>query len=357
MKNIGFVTDTHLGARASSDIMREYFKWFWCDFFFPKMKENNVSDILHGGDFFDNRININAKDIDFLINVFIPTVNKYKINFHIILGNHDIHYKNTNDVSIADIFKNCNYIKIYNEPKKVKLNNLNVLLVPWINKENYDKSLNIINSINNGTAGVDICLGHFEIEGFKMYRTSISSSGLNPKLFDKIPWVFSGHYHHASKIGNIRYLGSPFHLNWQDYPDERGIYVLKDNKLEFIKNPTTLFNEIEYNNQDFTDNEIKSLEGQFIKIIVNNRDDNSKYLNFLKKIKKIKTHSLEVIDKTLIKINNIKKNNVSIDNHDNLSIINKYYDNNINDELIRNKIKKVAQRVYNESLNSLIRGE
>ena len=96
-----------------------------------------------------------------------------------------------------------------------------------------------------------ICMGHFEIEGFQMYRGAPSHDGLEPKMFDKFDMVFSGHYHHKSSRKNIHYLGNPYELTWQDYDDPRGCHIfdLKTHELEFIQNPNRMFIKIVYDDK------------------------------------------------------------------------------------------------------------
>lgn len=351
MDKICFVTDTHLGARGASNVFRDYFKWFWKDHFFPTVKKQGVKAIFHGGDFFDNRNNINAKDVDFLINFFIPLVNEYEIPFHMILGNHDIHYKNRNDLTIASLFENNEYIKTYDRPIDISISNLpDILLIPWINKENYDECIHKIE-----TSDADICLGHFCLDGFKMYRTSVSTSGLSPKIFKNFPLVLSGHYHHASKVGNIQYLGSPYHMNWQDYPDERGIYIYEDGDMEFIETPATLFNEFEYepekeyNFDDFSD--------QFIKVIVNEKPDKLKYNEFANNLKQSKAFRVDIIDKTILSAKSKKVSTKKTESQSTLDIMFDYFDDSIENKSVVKKLKPLSEKIYKKALDEMIIGD
>ena len=72
------------------------------------------------------------------------------ITVHTIVGNHTAYYKNTNDINAIDLLlKEYDNIKIYSETKPITLGNLSVLLVPWINQENKDMTLSMINKTSS----------------------------------------------------------------------------------------------------------------------------------------------------------------------------------------------------------------
>jgi hypothetical protein len=45
----------------------------------------------------------------------------------------------------------------------------------------------------------NICMGHFEIQGFTMQGGPVCTDGLDRSLFNEFDVVFSGHYHHRSE--------------------------------------------------------------------------------------------------------------------------------------------------------------
>lgn len=341
---IGYITDTHLGARGGSNVFREYFKQFYSDILFPRLKEEKVTDLLHGGDFFDNRDAITANDVDFVRNFFLPLLEKNKITMHLNLGNHDIHYKNVNEVSISSIFSDHPNVKIYSEATELDFDGYKILFVPWINSSNYDDTLKTIKASKART-----CLGHFEIEGFKMYRDSIVSDGLGQKVFKHFERVLSGHYHHSSTVGNITYLGSPYHLNWQDYPDQRGFYIFdtKSDKLEFVENDYSLFVELEYSE----DLDPADYEHMFVKLFVFDKPSASNYKRFIDKFKKVRTHKLDIIDKTLetskVKQGKVKTNTDSLKT---INVINAYAKEKIEDKDVVKEYVGYMEDVYSRVL-------
>jgi len=65
-------------------------------------------------------------------------------------------------------------------------------MVPWICAENFQESIDVMKN-----TPATLCMGHFEIAGFAMYRGMESHEGLSKETFDKFDMVFSGHYHHS----------------------------------------------------------------------------------------------------------------------------------------------------------------
>ena len=58
---IALLTDTHFGARNDSPAFSKYFFKFYDEVFFPYLKENNITTLIHLGDIVDRRKFINFK--------------------------------------------------------------------------------------------------------------------------------------------------------------------------------------------------------------------------------------------------------------------------------------------------------
>ena len=56
---IALLNDTHFGARNDSPAFLEYFMRFYNEIFFPYLKENNITTLIHLGDVVDRRKFIN----------------------------------------------------------------------------------------------------------------------------------------------------------------------------------------------------------------------------------------------------------------------------------------------------------
>ena len=96
---IAILNDTHAGIRNSSDIFMDYQEKFYRDVFFPYLRENGITQILHLGDYYDNRKTVNFKALGHNRKIFLEKLREYGITMDIIPGNHDVYYKNTNELN------------------------------------------------------------------------------------------------------------------------------------------------------------------------------------------------------------------------------------------------------------------
>lgn len=205
--------DTHLGLYNDSEIWHNVVKNLFneiSDFCI----RNNIKTIIHGGDFFHNRKNINVKTIQSSIEI-IKTLKD--LNLIIIIGNHDTYFKNTINPTSLQIFQKYNNVKIIDKPTKFD----DILLVPWMGDHTSIKA--------------KYCFGHFEINGFHMNSNYVCKKGIKYSQFKEFKQVLSSHFHTPSKKGNIQYLGSPFQQTFQDVNSKRGYYVWDNGDLKFIE--------------------------------------------------------------------------------------------------------------------------
>ena len=102
------------------------------------LKENNITNILHLGDYYEHRKFVNFKALNHNRRVFLEPLRDNGISMDIIPGNHDVFYKNTNELcalkELLGHFKNN--VNIIMKPTVLDYDGLNVAAVPWINNEN-----------------------------------------------------------------------------------------------------------------------------------------------------------------------------------------------------------------------------
>ena len=61
---IAVLNDTHVGVRNSSEIFLNNSREFFENIFFPECEKQEIKQIVHLGDFYDNRKMINVKAIN-----------------------------------------------------------------------------------------------------------------------------------------------------------------------------------------------------------------------------------------------------------------------------------------------------
>ena len=140
---IAVITDTHYGARKGADYIHSYFKKFYDNVFFPYLEKHNIDTIIHMGDMFDSRKSIDYQSLEWSKRVVFEPLKKYKV--YAITGNHDAYYKNTNKVNSPELLlKDYDNIITYSKPTEINVGGLDILLLPWINSENFKESKEFI---------------------------------------------------------------------------------------------------------------------------------------------------------------------------------------------------------------------
>lgn len=294
---IAIVTDTHTGARSESETFNNYFITFFEQVFFPYLEQNNIDTVIHLGDVFDRRKYINFKILDTWNERVFPRLAKY--DTHIILGNHDIYYKNTSAVdSVTQLLKPYNF-KVYKTAEEVKFGNLPILFLPWINPDNTEHTFNLLNNTKT-----EIAMGHLEIKGFEMFAGQMNHDhGLEKNIFKQFDLCLSGHFHHKSDDGSIYYLGSPYPMTWADYGDRRGFHIFdtETRELEFIENPYQIFHKIYYDdtNKSYSDlmaEDLSFIQGMYVKVIVENKTNPYFFEQYIDKLNQNNPSNISVVE-------------------------------------------------------------
>jgi DNA repair exonuclease SbcCD nuclease subunit len=294
---IAILSDTHCGIRNASEIFAENANLFYSDIFFPYLLKNNIKTIVHLGDVFDNRKFIQFKALRNFRKSFLQKLREYGIHMHVIPGNHDCAYKNTNELnSLKELLGHyMGEVTIHMEPSVVDLDGFKLALLPWIAPENYDRSMQFIN-----TCKADWLGGHLELQGFDVLRGVQSHHGLNHSIFSRFEKVISGHFHVGSERDNIHYLGTQLEFFWSDAGDQKGFHVLdtETRELEKIVNPHTLFERIVYDDSkvDYSMFDTAHLDNKFVKVVVINKSDLFTFDRFIDRIQSQKIHDLKIAE-------------------------------------------------------------
>jgi len=344
---IALLNDTHFGVRNDSPAFMYYQNEFFNNQFFPYIKEHNIKTLVHLGDVVDRRKFINHNTADNFKKVFWNKLDELDIDTHIIIGNHDTYYKNTNTINAIRNLNVCKKKIIYENSETVNFDGLDILFIPWICDENEEDS---IYTIENSTA--EIAMGHLEVKGFEMHKGHYSENGLDRKLFKRFEKVISGHYHKKSDDGQIYYLGTQYEMTWSDYNCPKGFHVFDTNtrEMERIENKTIIHKKIIYNDKENNYNlvDISEYDKCFVKIFISNKTDEDMFNNFIEKFyNKINVNELQIIDDP-IDITQTVKDNILDEGEDTLTFLNNYIDQ-IDTEIDRTKLKKFAKELYTEA--------
>lgn len=301
-----FLGDTHFGLKKSSLEFFENQLVFFEKQVFPYMKKHKIKYIWQFGDFFDHRTSTDIRMIKNLRQRIFDYIQKEGIIMYSLIGNHDIYYRESRDVSLIEHFQDLypdNFI-LFRDRETMQINGQDVFVLPWItNKDTLEPS-----ELKNK----DYIFGHLEIRNFTVVKGHVDgTSKLTPEFFEKafsVKGVFSGHYHIKSTDGLIYYLGTPYQLNWSDYDEQKGFYIWDEQQnLEFFPNEySKKFVKLKYNDEaekplevsglfeepvfytfdEFNQN-ISIIKNHDLKFFVNKAEDNKfdEYLYVLKENK------------------------------------------------------------------------
>ena len=338
---IAIITDTHYGARKGSKHLHDYFELFYDNVFFPALEEHNVGAVIHMGDAFDSRKSIDYQSLEWAKRVVFDRLAKYET--HMIIGNHDCYYKNTNDVNSPELLlQTYSNIKTYNSPTEVQIDNFNILFIPWINAENFKDTVNAIEVSNSKYA-----MGHLELNGFRAHRGHVMEDGMDCSLFEKFERTFSGHYHTRSDNGRIFYLGNPYEMFWNDVNDPRGFHILDtdDHTLTQINNPYKLFYNIYYEDTPYQMFDASEYENKIVKVIVRKKTNPKAFEKFIDKLYVSGIQDLKIVENFEIH----ESEDFEIDEDENtLSILNRYIEE-AEMEFDKSIIKNIFQDLYRQA--------
>jgi DNA repair exonuclease SbcCD nuclease subunit len=339
---VAILTDTHYGARKGSKYLHDYFELFYKNVFFPALKEHGVEAVIHMGDAFDSRKSIDYQSLEWAKRVVFEPLRDYDV--HMIIGNHDCYYKNTNNVNSPSLLlQTYPNIRTYSSPQTVKVGGLDIMMVPWICSENYDETLRQIKKTK-----AKIAMGHLELQGFRVNRNLVMEDhGLEANIFSNFTKVFSGHYHTRSDNGTVFYLGNTYEMYWNDVNDPRGFHIFDTETLEHtpINNPYKLFYNIYYDDTPYQLFDITEYENKIVKVIVRKKSKPKDFEKFIDKLYTAGIQDLKIVENFEIQENE----DFEIDEEENtMSILNRYIDE-AEFEFDKNVIKGIFQDLYRQA--------
>ena len=349
---IALLNDTHFGARNDSLIFDDFFHKFYDEIFFPYLKEHNIKTLIHLGDVVDRRKFINFRIAHNFRHKFMQRLWDEKIDTHILIGNHDIYYRNTNKVNaikeLCTTSDGVNEPWIYEEAKVVDFDGTKLLMLPWINPENEADSLEILN-----TAEADIVMGHLDLNGFRMMDTMVQTHGHDKSIVKRFEKVYSGHFHHKSDDGQVFYLGNQYEITWSDYNNQKGFHILdtETREIEFIPNPFTMFIKLHYDDTEINYDkfDVTDYNQKYVKLVVINKKDNQMFDRLLERLyNDISVHELKILED----YSDLSHTNVSDDvvegSEDTMKLVSNYVDQ-LELDLDKDKLKVMIKEVYIEA--------
>ena len=344
---IALITDTHFGARNDNLNFNEYFYKFYDELFFPYLRENNITNVIHLGDVMDRRKYISYRIAKDFRERFLDQFDG--IQFHMLVGNHDTFYKNTNDVNSLQELVDGKYnnIKVYPAATEVDFDECKILFVPWINVNNMTHTIKMLK-----TSSAQICMGHLELSGFEMQKGMVMDHGWDKEEFSRFDTVMSGHYHHKSDDGQVFYLGTPYEIYWNDWDDPKGFHVFdtETRELERIVNPHKIFSKIYYDDStmSYDNHDISQYKDKYVKLVVVNKKDLYQFDKFVDKLLQVDCHDVKIVED----FSDLDASNVSDDivenTQDTMTLLELYIDD-LSVDLSKDRLKNTTRELYIEA--------
>lgn len=267
----------------------------------------------------------------------------------IIPGNHDVFYKNTNELcALKELLGYyTSNVNIVMKPKVMDYDGCKIALVPWINSANYAESIKFIQS-----CGASILGAHLELVGFDMMKGMPNPHGMTTEVFERFEMVLSGHFHTKSSKGNIHYLGGQMEFTWADCQDPKYFHVFDTETRELtpVRNPHTMFEKIVYNDVEIDYNSgytLENLDDKFVKIIVAKKTDPFMFDKFVDKVNQFEIHELKIAE-TFEEFVGENVNDDSISVEDTTQLLDSYVDA-VETDLDKDKIKGLMRNLYVEA--------
>jgi DNA repair exonuclease SbcCD nuclease subunit len=237
IKRAWLISDIHFGVRSSSLEWLDIHDSYFYNFFIPLLKKNyKEGDALFVlGDVFESRQSINILVLNKALEIFRDLSRIMPIVM--IVGNHDIYRKQSNDVNSAIIFNTIDNIEVHTSPIIKNVRNASIFLMPWVE----DKE-NEINVIKDHPADYMFC--HTDFLTMKYNRKVDIELGLDSEHVSKYNKVYSGHIHFSQHLKNIRMIGCPFQLTRGDISNQKYVYNINfetGEETRFANNYSPIF--------------------------------------------------------------------------------------------------------------------
>jgi hypothetical protein len=230
VRKIFMLGDLHLGVRNNSMDWAKIQSDYLINHFFKQVDKAGFDpeqDILmQFGDWNHVRESTNIRIWQTSLDIAKKLSDKFKKGIYIILGNHDVYYKDRTDThSLKGFDLMFPNIKIFEQPEIVTVNgSTKILMLPWVESESG------ITQIIKDNNSADYVFCHADIKGFDLNSFTKLHHGLDPKDLVNFKKIYSGHIHIRQEKKNMLYLGTPYEMDRGDRGNAKGFYTLDVSK-------------------------------------------------------------------------------------------------------------------------------
>lgn len=346
---VAILGDLHFGVRNDSHIFLNYQRKFFENVFFPTLEERGIDTHIQMGDILDKRQTVNFHTFNQVKEMYLDECERRDIKGYMMIGNHDIYYRQTTEVNCWDEVFRERYGHFFHgvtKPETIEIGGKKCDFIPWICDSNEKEIFDFMKKSDS-----DYLFGHLELSGFPMMRGVLSDHGYDKNVFSDYKQVFSGHYHTQSERGNVMFMGTPYELTWADCGDPK-IFLIWDtdtNEIEKVQNPYRLFHKIIYDDSetDYSKFDVDPYRHAYIRVIVQHKEDEKKFERFMTRLyKKAEPVDVQITDVT------VSYRDVDIENvetQDPLTVMIQAIEDTVDGEL-QGRVRRDAMNLYSEAL-------
>ena len=346
-KKVAVLGDLHFDifSGLKQERMYDYQEKFFNDVFFPYLLKHNIEAVVQLGDAFDVRTRVSQRSLAFSKRVFFDRLRDEGIVLYMLVGNHDIFYKDSLKIVTAEqVLGEYTNIKLIKSPTTRNIHGKSYSFIPWICKENEDEIKRFIKTDKSTVA-----FGHLEIAGARLNKYSVMEHGTDVKLVRPYDKVYSGHYHSKSNYGNVEYVGTPYELTKIDGGEQKSFMIIEDGKDDIIVvNPKVLYEQISvFDSNDLTGLLERDLDNKYVEVIVEYQETSERLLKSANALnEKFNMYDFnqvtrqEITETELLTVDttNIKSNE---------ELISAYADKNELDKRIKTKLLSIHRQALN----------
>ena len=225
IRRIYVLGDLHIGIKNASIEWSEIQSTYLLESFIDSIEKDGFDpdqDILvQVGDWHHVRESTNIRIMGISLNIAKTLCSKFKKGVHVILGNHDVYYKDQNDVhSLIGFDKMFDNFYLYESPEELNIDSHKFLMLPWI--ESTDKFRSAINRYKKSR----YIFCHADVKGANLSKTTKLDHGVEYDELSEFTRIYSGHIHIRQDKNNVLYVGTPYQMDRGDSGNVKGFYVL-----------------------------------------------------------------------------------------------------------------------------------
>lgn len=351
---MAFISDIHFGVRNNSEVYLDIMEKFFLNTLPKVLIDHDIRDLRILGDLVEYRNTINIRTLNSILKIFRwYAIEMPNVKIKILTGNHDIYYHNRLDINIIEILREFNNVEVIDKVTEETINGKSVITYPWL-IDGSEADLKF-KAVQESKTKYDLCLGHFEINGFEMQRGITCDEGVERGAFKNYKRVFTGHFHirNTSKDGKITYLGCPYQMDWGDYGNDKGVHIfdVSTGETTFVPNEDSpKFIKITIDDiQQKRKLKIQQVRGNFARLVIEKKVNEAALIKVQAKLEAMGPIKFDVDNQYIEEFEGIV-DNVELENiSDPLSFMNEYveaFEFDEEEEIDKKEVNKLMKELY-----------